>query len=293
MRPFERFASRSVTALAAFGLMAACQPPPDHTAANDIGVATVAIMSAPADVQCILLTATGIRTVSSAFDVLPGQVTQLSIAGLSLGNNAFFASAFPVACWQITPEMAPTWVSDPVTALVLASEPASLTLVMRRNGRATVGVDFQDDVSCPANCELGTGFCSGSLPVRCIADPNGCPLRVAQLPCGPRQVCDSSDGTCRCEDDVRCGGAEGFLCTSSTTFVTCSRDLLGCIFPATESACVPGTTCLQSGPPSFDAPCGNFVPPEGGGTSTGRGGAITTGGDGSGGGTGTTSGRGV
>src|SRR5262249_32276501 len=113
---------------------------------EDTGVATVAITQAPADVLCVRITVAGSsRTVTRDVDVMPGQSTELTIGGLPLGSDAFSGEAFSVGCAAVMTGAVPNWVGDSVTATVVVSPPVAVALVLRRNGRAAIGVDFQDD----------------------------------------------------------------------------------------------------------------------------------------------------
>jgi len=126
---------------------------------EEIGVARIAIMQAPSDTRCVRITVTGSRTVVSAVDVTPGQATAFTLGGLPLGNDAFNGEAFGVACAMLTPSAVAAWIGDAVVASVVVDPPVAVTLVLRRNGRATVGVDFQDD---PDGGATGIGGARGT-----------------------------------------------------------------------------------------------------------------------------------
>ncbi len=130
---------------------------------EDNGVARLAITQAPADVLCVRITVVGSsRTVTRAVDVTPGQSTELTIGGLPLGSDTFSGEAFSVSCAALTPAEVPSWVGDPVTADVAVSPPVDVALVLRRNGRANIGVDFQDDGTGGMGGTGGTGGMGGT-----------------------------------------------------------------------------------------------------------------------------------
>jgi hypothetical protein len=130
-------------ALAALGLAAAggCgrRRAPDAT-----GEIRVLLTQAPSDVHCIRIAVagpTGASTWSS--NVTPGQSTVLSLTGLPLGQVTLAAQAFSATCTTTTGT--PTWVSLPVSLVLVSGSPANVTLTMERPGQITVSVDFPGD----------------------------------------------------------------------------------------------------------------------------------------------------
>jgi hypothetical protein len=109
------------------------------------GEATAAITQVPAQVACIELNVSGARTVDKKFDVTAGQSSVLAMAQLPTGNVTFTGFAYPTACAQVTAGMTATWISDPTPATLVAGTPTNVTVVLKKNGSASVGVDFQDD----------------------------------------------------------------------------------------------------------------------------------------------------
>ena len=136
---------------------------------DDVGVVRLAITAIPADVSCLRLTATGARTVVQQFDVAPGTDASLLVAGLPTGTVVISADAFAAACAMAGDHTTANWISDPQTLNVSTTDIVDLSLVMHRNGRVRIGVDFTDDVT--ATCSDGiqngneTGVdCGGSCP---------------------------------------------------------------------------------------------------------------------------------
>jgi hypothetical protein len=164
-----------------------------------IGTASVAITSAPADGTCIQVQVTGYRTVTQSFDVAPGATTVLALDGLPLGTDTFTANAFGTACAMVNPMSVPNWVSvAPVTQTVAVSPPASIALVMERNGNASVSIDFPDEP------DGSTGTPPGCMP--------------PQVSCGGACLDTSSDpANCgRCGHDCQGGACSAGACQPVT-----------------------------------------------------------------------------
>lgn len=125
----------------------------DSTGSEDVGAALVALSVAPTDVSCLEVTATGTRQVIKDWDVVAGANQTFEIAGLPLGDVQFSALAFAEKCSQHQ-GATPTWTSDPVVERIAKNVVAQVMLVMRRNGRASIAVDFADCVA--GFVDLGT-----------------------------------------------------------------------------------------------------------------------------------------
>jgi hypothetical protein len=157
-------------------LLAGCASA-SSTSHESIGTASVAITNAPADGTCIQITVAGYRTVTQSFDLMPGAGTVLALDGLPLGTDTFTANAFGTACAMVNPMSVPNWVSVPVTQTVAVSPPASVALVMERNGNASVSVDFPNEpdgsTGMPAGCMPPQASCGG-VCVDTSSDPANC-----------------------------------------------------------------------------------------------------------------------
>lgn len=113
------------------------------------GTASLALTGVPADGTCIVLEARGNRTVTRAIDAPAGSMMVVSLTGLPLGQVTFSASAFASTCANRGSTPA-TWLSDAAFTITIAvSPPATVTLNLVRNGRANVGVGFNDDAPTP------------------------------------------------------------------------------------------------------------------------------------------------
>jgi hypothetical protein len=141
---------------------------------EDIGSASVAIMNVPSDVGCVKLTAVGARTVERAYSVTPGTAATLVMTSLPIGSVTFSGSSYAEACSGAL--TTPTWVAAPVTATITSTGTVPVNLIMRRDGKASVTVDYEPDdagaetstdtgtlkangAACAASAECGSGFC--------------------------------------------------------------------------------------------------------------------------------------
>jgi hypothetical protein len=111
------------------------------------GRISLSITNAPADATCIQVLVAGTTSVERDVDVTPGQSTVLSLEGLPEGTDTITVNAFAGSCSALTPASVPTWIGDPVVALV-TRDPSDLTVTLHRNsknGRINIGVSFDDD----------------------------------------------------------------------------------------------------------------------------------------------------
>lgn len=210
---------RSVVLNLGFAVAAAAVAGCASSKPDDVGVVRLAITAIPADVNCLRLTATGARTVVQQFDVAPGTNASLLVTGLPTGTVVINADAFAAACAMAGDHTTANWISDPQTLNVSTTDIVDLSLVMHRNGRVRIGVDFTDDVT--ATCMDGiqngneTGVdCGGSCPkcgggMNCRTD--------ADCPAG--QSC--AGFSCRtnpptCADGIQNGDETGVDCGGAT-----------------------------------------------------------------------------
>jgi alpha-tubulin suppressor-like RCC1 family protein len=121
---------------------------------DDVGLATIAITQAPADVSCLRVTVTGSRTEVRLLDVTPGQSTVFTLSGLPLGLDVFTGDAFTPGCGALGMAPVPSWVSDPVQATLAAGVAADVTLTLHHTGAGSVSIDFPPD---------GTGGAAGMM----------------------------------------------------------------------------------------------------------------------------------
>jgi hypothetical protein len=170
-------------------------------AADDIGEARAEITQVPSDVLCVQVVVTGSgHTTTEQFDVIPGASSVLNMKGLPLGSDTFNGSAFGTACSSVTGSSTPAWSGDSVTTALSPGVVAEVKLVLRRNGQASVSVDFQGDDGGGIACAPGLTACGGAC-VDTSRDSHNCG--------GCGHVCSGSEtcggggtpGVCGCTDD--------------------------------------------------------------------------------------------
>ncbi|RYZ05663.1 MAG: phytase [Myxococcales bacterium] len=110
-----------------------------------IGEMEVALTNAPRDVSCVRISVVGSRTDVRKLDLAAGRKASFTLSGLPVGVVSVSADAFPVACNQVTSGSDASWYSEAVGAKLKAGVVAHVALSMIHNGKASVGVDFDDD----------------------------------------------------------------------------------------------------------------------------------------------------
>lgn len=151
-RPAPAIASR--IAPVAIGVMllglpfTACSQKQQDGAA--VGVVELSLEVVPLGVACVRVKAAGSgRTVERGYNVAPGLATALGTwTGVPIGAVTFTADAVGVPCSDASATTTPTHIADPVDATVVAGEVLPVRLVMRRNGRVSLSVDFPDEPAC-------------------------------------------------------------------------------------------------------------------------------------------------
>lgn len=109
------------------------------------GSAEIALTNAPEDVACVRVTVAGQkRSVVRKFPLDTGERALFRMKGLPVGNSTFSADAYGVACDDVNGSVTPTWYSKSVVERVSAAETVHVALRMIHNGRASVGVDFDE-----------------------------------------------------------------------------------------------------------------------------------------------------
>jgi hypothetical protein len=167
---------------------------------EDVGEARAAIANVPNDVHCVHIVVVGsARTVTKQFNVTPGESSVLSLKGLPIGQDVFQGSAFAEACAAVGSSTQPTWLGEDVTATLVPGVVADVRLVLRRNGKANVTVDFDDEdgVTCP----VGQTACGGTC-VNLSTDRNNC--GACGVVCSGAAQCVS--GSCCADDGTACQG---------------------------------------------------------------------------------------
>ncbi len=121
-----------------------------HDASEEPGAGQVSlsVTSAPSDVLCLVIQATGSgRTVTRQISVTPGQTISTPVSGLPTGSVSVGATAYPSACSAVTATSIPNWLSDPVTQTISLTKGTSvaLNLVLRPSASVVPSIDWQDD----------------------------------------------------------------------------------------------------------------------------------------------------
>lgn len=203
------------TALGLLGASAcSVDPNSSSTTPEAVGEIDVALTNAPSDVSCVKITVQGARTDVRSFDLAAGKKASFSLSGLPVGTVSVSANAYPVACNKVASGVEASWYSEAVGAKIKAGVVTHVGLSMIHNGKASVGVDFNDTnaPSQPAPPGLSGGTFSSAksymLPaapgvkVKAILStgdspnnkPDGTPYRLVGLPDGTGAF-DNGDGT--------------------------------------------------------------------------------------------------
>jgi len=228
----------------------------DSSSEPDLGSADIALTQVPADVLCVHIVAQGAtRTRDRFFDVTPGNGTVLSMNRLPIGMVQFSGESFSVPCSATGMMSVPNFIADAVAVQIDPGVVASVTLVMLRNGRADVSVDFEGE------CEQTGGTCSAMSGFRCCAG----------------LACDATSQTCRPPNfgDITavfaqsCVGCHGG--TNTRISLVADADLYNRLttpLPPTVPTCA-GMTLVVPGSPMASfilqktaamPPCGNRMP---------------------------------
>ena len=258
-------------ALAVLGAAVGCTDlPSTEPTPDDTGRVEFALVMVPTDVQCITITATGSRVRQQDFIVVPAQTSVLAMNGLPVGAVTFSGQAFNGPCGGGGPMgPSPTYVADPVTAQINATGVTSLALNMRRNGQASISVDFETG----GMCGVAGAACSPTSPnacctgLSCVADPTtmlaSCQPSTMCMPpgaqCGPGTSMQCCPGLA-CQGDatglVTCQpptcAPQGIQCSAATVCcagLTCQGDPTGMISCQPQNMCVPsGGQCAGASP---------------------------------------------
>jgi len=258
-------------ALAVLGAPVGCTDlPSTEPTPDDTGRVEFALVMVPTDVQCITITATGSRVRQQDFIVVPAQTSVLAMNGLPVGAVTFSGQAFNGPCGGGGPMgPSPTYVADPVTAQINATGVTSLALNMRRNGQASISVDFETG----GMCGVAGAACSPTSPnacctgLSCVADPTtmlaSCQPSTMCMPpgaqCGPGTSMQCCPGLA-CQGDatglVTCQpptcAPQGIQCSAATVCcagLTCQGDATGLLSCQPQNMCVPsGGQCAGASP---------------------------------------------
>lgn len=123
-----------------------CAAAPDSEESEDLGSAELSLVQVPSSVLCIRVVATGSTTVTTNLSVTAGSSTaSLNLGRLASGNTQFSAQAFDTACTSVG-STAPSWISDPASAVIRAGVATAVSLTFRPNNPVTVNANFVANV---------------------------------------------------------------------------------------------------------------------------------------------------
>lgn len=112
---------------------------------EQLGTVQVALTKVPNDASCVRVTVAGSRTIVRSFDVVAGADSTFSINQIPAGIVQVSGEAFASACAAVGAASVPSYVSEsPVPVRVDRSEIVKVLLKLIRNGRLSVGLDFED-----------------------------------------------------------------------------------------------------------------------------------------------------
>jgi hypothetical protein len=114
----------------------------NSSAGNSLGAIQIAVVSAPSNLSCLRVTITGNVTSVQFLSVTPGSTTQFSLMGLPTGAVTVHAEGFNSACTAVTMTSIASWISNTVSATLVAGVPSTVALTMTPNGTATVQINF-------------------------------------------------------------------------------------------------------------------------------------------------------
>ncbi|MBC8131845.1 MAG: hypothetical protein H7X95_02605, partial [Deltaproteobacteria bacterium] len=145
------------TIVTSASLLAACDGSPSGTAAAPgddlLGVIELALENAPNDVACLRVTIEGTRNTTRLFDLRPGLSTTFRVDRLPVGRIVVDGQAYAAACASLPSPIGAAagdalFVAEaPVPARVDPIDVAKVSLRLIRNGRVSIGVDFEPGTS--------------------------------------------------------------------------------------------------------------------------------------------------
>jgi streptogramin lyase len=134
------------------GTLAGCggtgaEPGSGATEGAALASVTLDLTSTPLDARCVVFTVTPAMgaPVVTQIDVSPGMASVADLSGLPTGAVTLTEDVFTEACAMVTPTTVPTWVSDPVPVTLVAGDPVSVSVTVRRvdaGGQVMVTTNF-------------------------------------------------------------------------------------------------------------------------------------------------------
>ncbi|MCG5053805.1 MAG: bifunctional metallophosphatase/5'-nucleotidase [Myxococcales bacterium] len=153
----------------ALGLFACNGNGTDADAGGSTGDLRIALSSVPAGTQCLAVDVSGARARNVTFDLTPGAPASFLIDRLPLGLVTVSARSFDAPCAVIA-GLEPSFVNEaPVTVRIELRAVAQVLLKLIRNGRLSVGIDFEPDSHVCAGVPDGDLCQGGNLRVQLLA----------------------------------------------------------------------------------------------------------------------------
>ncbi len=177
------------TGLTSFGCSSEATPSGSET--SNSGELSIALTNVPSDAACLRVSVQGSRSATGLFDIAPGTSSAaFSMARLPVGIASVSAEAYGAACSKIG-GAEPLFVTEaPVSVRIDSKEIAQVLLKLIRNGRLSVGVDFEKGPT-PYLLPTSTGVVIKDLLT--VGDSVG-GYKMAGIPDGMGQF-DNGDGT--------------------------------------------------------------------------------------------------
>ena len=166
-------------------------------AEGDTGKVELELTNAPADATCLKFSVTGSRSTSRSIDLTPGASTTYLVDRLPVGIATVTGQAYSVACSAVGAATVPAFVAESsVTVRIDPLDVAKVVLKLIRNGRASIGVDFEASND-PYLVPTAPGVITKAIltvgeSVNTKAD--GTPYRMVGIPDGLGAL-DNGDGT--------------------------------------------------------------------------------------------------
>ncbi len=115
-------------------------------------------------------------------------------------------------------------------------------------------------LTCTDSCTKGQTACGSSGVQTCTLGSNGCYAYTLSRACVGAQTCSVTAGkaSCACNDDAACLAAVGNSCTatsSSTSYVTCQKDVGGCFKETGGATTCPGAQVCTGAAGSASCTC--------------------------------------
>ncbi len=180
-----------VSAMLLLGLgLSGCSSAQKSAPEGSTGEINIQLTNVPADAGCLRVTVQGSRSSTGLFDLTPGSAASFKMARLPVGVATVTGDAFAAKCANIAGSE-PIFVTEaPVSVRIDPSDVANVLLKLIRNGRLSIGVDFEKSSS-PYLLPTATGVITKDLLT--TGDSVG-GYRMGGIPDGLGQF-DNGDGT--------------------------------------------------------------------------------------------------